>query len=321
MAHSLEEGSTDTGISKISTEEWLKENNLSHLIPDFKQNNMSISELSEMSRDDLTDTLKALGINAINLPRVRNKIMKLKKNTDNDNDQKTQIQQIIITEAEQTAMKSLNHKFEELKQQQTSIENSLNEIEKEHIKQQKLVKSSVNEIISKIQERSDILLNDMNNKVNQYKNELAQILQQNESHCSSLIKVQNQYEFNIRESAKASPSMSKSMDILQKRSNKNVLMIDGLLLNMKMESNDDKYKTKRITFNIDKHKIINDINKWGKVTLTNDTKLPSFSNDDNSLRMKLVFCDDKTGFIDADGFIVKVFPDHYTFRDIVKDVT
>ncbi len=46
--------------NEIETIKWLKENNLSHLMRKFKQNGISIHELSEMSRDDLTDILNAL---------------------------------------------------------------------------------------------------------------------------------------------------------------------------------------------------------------------------------------------------------------------
>eukprot|EP01084_Bolivina_argentea_P034410 63673_1 len=141
MAYSLQIEGQGTGGNSESTTNWLKSNNLSHLIPIFKQNTITISELSEMPKDELTEMLQALGLDKINLPRVRSKIMKLKmKNNNNNNQYQQQIpQKVIITEAETVALNSLDNKYKELSTQEKSIENRLTEFENEYIKQQKIL--------------------------------------------------------------------------------------------------------------------------------------------------------------------------------------
>eukprot|EP01083_Nonionella_stella_P208503 756628_1 len=152
MANWVEEGQNTNKQFSDETEDaatsnWLKSNKLTHLVSIFAEENITIDELKQMNTDALDKFLESLA-NDTDIPKFkhRDKIrieQRLKSN------KQSHIQRVIITEAETSAMKSLDDKLKELLKEQKSIESAINNISTAHNQ----VNDSFNEIISNIEKR------------------------------------------------------------------------------------------------------------------------------------------------------------------------
>eukprot|EP01084_Bolivina_argentea_P173984 301377_1 len=89
----------DTNSSELI--QWLRDNNLQHIIPIFNKENMTMDELIEYSKDEneFKNYLKSLQIPQPSIHRICFKL-KTKLNNNNNNKSKSKIIRIIISDEE-----------------------------------------------------------------------------------------------------------------------------------------------------------------------------------------------------------------------------
>eukprot|EP01083_Nonionella_stella_P008098 23384_1 len=236
------------------TTTWLQSNRLGHLIDVFRQENICIDELEDMDHATLELFLDDLvNDDTISFKR-RDKLRILSKLKPNKNKkhrppapaprpQAQEVQQVIITEAEQTAMNSLNAKCEEFTQRQKSIENSIGDLDAQYTQQQDVIRAAFKEVIFEAEKRRNVLLMELKDRVEQGKTILNSQLKQNSNVLQTITKTQQQYQQNI-----TTPAKCQGVDV--ERSNANIKMIDEVLLKLN-ESDDYKSteKSMQIVFN------------------------------------------------------------------------
>eukprot|EP01083_Nonionella_stella_P301883 1038215_1 len=152
------------------TTTWLQSNRLGHLIDVFRQENICIDELEDMDHATLELFLDDLvNDDTISFKR-RDKLRILSKLKPNKNKkhrppapaprpQAQEVQQVIITEAEQTAMNSLNAKCEEFTQRQKSIENSIGDLDAQYTQQQDVIRAAFKEVIFEAEKKKKCIVN------------------------------------------------------------------------------------------------------------------------------------------------------------------
>eukprot|EP01084_Bolivina_argentea_P042250 77935_1 len=150
-----------------TTANWLKSNKLGHVMGAFAQEGLTIEELMDMDAESLDTILDDL-VNDNNVANFK-KRDKIRIKSKLKSKQKRKPQPVIITEAETTALDSLDRKYQELTSQKTSIEDRLRGFEKEYTKQSRKLNTSFNQIVANIEERRRILLRQMKQKSEEYK--------------------------------------------------------------------------------------------------------------------------------------------------------
>ena len=228
MAHLLEEEGQSTQSKQAdeiaapdnidsATSKWLIENKLGHLQKVFASENITIEELQSYNAKELEAFLnefvndEKVAFNNRDKMRITKKLKSSNPNKTSQHSQQpqqpqVQYQQIMITEAEQTAMKSLTEKFEELQQEQKSVEGAIDDLKDEHTKQQKMIHGVFNEIMSGVEQRKNSLLKKMKTMVDGYNDELNEALTQIANNRNVLTNTQNRYEENMRNSARSGSS-------------------------------------------------------------------------------------------------------------------
>eukprot|EP01084_Bolivina_argentea_P137406 241988_1 len=99
----------DDYVEDAATSKWLADNRLNHLIPVFATENITIDELMDMDNDELSTFLDDLvDDNTIKKFKKRDKLRIMSKLKPKNKQPKTQQ---IITEAEMSALDSLNKKI------------------------------------------------------------------------------------------------------------------------------------------------------------------------------------------------------------------
>eukprot|EP01084_Bolivina_argentea_P280140 479020_1 len=265
-------GQNDNVEVDAATSNWLKKNKLNHLTTVFAEESLTIDELMDMDEETLNTFLDDLvKDNTITRFKKRDKlrIMSKLKSKNNKPEPKPEPKQQfkrqpIITEAEISALDSLDNKYKELSLQTKSIEKRLNEFENEYIKQQKILNSTFYQLALNIEKRKAILLKEMKQKRDEYKSKLFTRKKSIANQRSLLDQIKNECETNINNSAVG------SIQSAQKRANEIVETIDVTLLSIQQHGDDTKINNKiYVKFNI-ANNIHNDIQKWGNVSIIGD---------------------------------------------------
>eukprot|EP01083_Nonionella_stella_P307317 1079627_1 len=287
MAHVLDfdEGQNTRQNDDVSedidatTANWLKSNKLGHVMGAFAQEGLTIEELMDMDAESLDTILDDL-VNDNNVAnfkkrdkiRIKSKLKsKQKRNNQPQPAQRSQAkpQRVIITEAETTALDSLDRKYQELTSQKTSIEDRLRGFEKEYTKQNKILNESFDQIVAKIEERRTVLLRQMKQKSDEYKSKLSTRMKSVANQRSLLSSTKNQCEQKIHNSSVT------TLQGAQQRANKTVRLIDETLLSVQQNHSDVRANHKiNVKFDIDKSAINDGIQQWGVVTMIGDKPPP-----------------------------------------------
>eukprot|EP01083_Nonionella_stella_P307318 1079628_1 len=287
MAHVLDfdEGQNTRQNDDVSedidatTANWLKSNKLGHVMGAFAQEGLTIEELMDMDAESLDTILDDL-VNDNNVAnfkkrdkiRIKSKLKsKQKRNNQPQPAQRSQAkpQRVIITEAETTALDSLDRKYQELTSQKTSIEDRLRGFEKEYTKQSRKLNTSFNQIVANIEERRRILLRQMKQKSEEYKKKLSTRMKSVANQRSLLSSTKNQCEQKIHNSSVT------TLQGAQQRANKTVRLIDETLLSVQQNHSDVRANHKiNVKFDIDKSAINDGIQQWGVVTMIGDKPPP-----------------------------------------------
>eukprot|EP01084_Bolivina_argentea_P280144 479029_1 len=265
-------GQNDNVEVDAATSNWLKKNKLNHLTTVFAEESLTIDELMDMDEETLNTFLDDLvKDNTITRFKKRDKlrIMSKLKSKNNKPEPKPEPKQQfkrqpIITEAEISALDSLDNKYKELSLQTKSIEKRLNEFENEYIKQQKILNTSFNQILSNVETRRNVLLNQMKQKRDKYKQKLGTRMKSVANQRSLLDQIKSKCEDDINNSDAVSLKDAK------KRANKTVQLIDETLLSVEQHFDDSKINNNiYVKFDISQ-RINDDIKQCGNVKVIGD---------------------------------------------------
>ena len=187
-------------------------------------------------------------------------LKKYKPDTSTMNWKSTQYMPGVATEVESEWMEKLYQKFKEIDNNKGLIQSTINDLDKDYVEQKQILNDSFDSMIGLLEQRREILLNSMNDKVIKYKKDLNDKLLSMTSDRKQFTEIKKEYEENVND---------QDITDIEQREIDNVKMIRDAL---KKSKNKSKTKPKHPQFIIDQNEINSTLNNLGSFILK--TEIP-----------------------------------------------